>query len=877
MGAVGAEGEADAVASRPELDVLLAMLRHSTDLAGVLRPDGSLVPAPFGFLGYAPAHLAELRSFDLVHPDDVAGAAETLLAATTSSGRTSPFRCRLRHADGSWRIYEIVGTDMTDDPTIGGIVFNGRDVTESQDAEEAATAAERRWRRMLQSATESVTVVGSDGAVIFENGNSRMLGYDSWPPGPQPEDTGALVHPDDIVTARRRWGELLTTPGVTPPLLIRMRLGDGTWRWLESFATNLLHDPEVAGLIITTRDVTEREEAVAALQDETRLLDTLHTIGRQLAGELDLDLLLQNVTDAATDVTGAAFGAFFYNMVDDEGDSYLLYTLSGAPREAFADFPMPRATAVFAPTFEGTGPVRIDDVRADPRYGLSAPYHGMPEGHLQVCSYLAVPVVSRSGEVHGGLFFGHPEPGVFTERGERLAMGIAAHAAIAIDNARLYQGAQSELSARRMVEAELAHQATHDPLTGLPNRALLHDLLGHAVAHLHRGGRAIAVLLLDLDRFKVVNDSLGHAVGDHVLVSVAERLLAVVRPGDTVARLGGDEFVVVCDDLHGELDAVGLADRITSAFAEPFVVEQHVLRVTASIGIAMARSDGAAPDDLLRDADSVMYRAKAHGGNRWEIFDAGLRHRVVERLRVENDLRRALDAEELALYFQPVVDLATGEIVGAEGLARWEHPERGLILPDDFISVAEESGLVLPLGDWVLHQGCRQLAVWAKDDSTVDYSVSVNVSARQLVQSDIVTTVREALSVTGVDPGHLILELTETALMEDVEAAGAVLRRLRALGVQLWVDDFGTGYSSLIFLRRLPIDGLKIDRSFVAGLTSSAEDRVIVESIVSLAHSLGLVALAEGVETEQQAERLRDIGCDLAQGFLWSPAEPADA
>jgi diguanylate cyclase (GGDEF)-like protein/PAS domain S-box-containing protein len=856
------------------VSALLALLRHSTDLAGILEPDARLRPGTFGFLGYSAEELAGLHGSDLVHPDDWQLAAERLLSSSPEP--TSPVRLRLRLADGSWRTYDVMSTNLLDDPAVRGIVFNGRDVTDEQEAEAAALAAEQRWRRLLQHSTESVTVVAADGTVIFENGNGRMLGYKSWPPGDQPQDTGALVHPDDMAVARQRWHEMQTTPGASPPLLIRMRHADGTWRWLESFGTNLLDDPEVAGLIITTRDVTEREEAIAALRDETRVLDTLHTVGRRLAGELDLDLLLQAVTDAATDVTGAAFGAFFYNKVDEDGESYLLYTLSGAPREAFENFPMPRATAVFGPTFDGLGPVRADDVTKDPRYGLSAPYHGMPPGHLKVVSYLAVPVVSRSGEVHGGLFFGHPEVGVFTERGERLASGIAAHAAIAIDNARLYQGAQSELTARRHAEAELAHQATHDHLTGLPNRALLQDRLGQAVAHLDRGEGAVAVLLLDLDRFKVVNDSLGHAAGDRILIGVAARLLGAVRPGDTVARLGGDEFVVVCDDLHGELDAVGLADRVASAFADPFVVENQVLNVSASIGIALARDESASPEALLRDADSVMYRAKARGGNRWEIFDATLRHRVVERLRVETDLRRALDAEELALYFQPVISLVSGAVVGAEGLARWEHPDRGLILPDDFITVAEESGLVVPLGDWVLHEGCRRLAAWAKDEATAGHAISVNVSARQLMQSDIVAVVREALATTGVDPQRLILEITETALMEDVEVAGAVLRRLRALGVQLWVDDFGTGYSSLIYLRRLPIDGLKIDRSFVAGLTASAEDRVIVESIVSLAHSLGLVALAEGVETEQQSERLRDVGCDLAQGFLWSAATPAD-
>jgi EAL domain-containing protein (putative c-di-GMP-specific phosphodiesterase class I) len=267
-----------------------------------------------------------------------------------------------------------------------------------------------------------------------------------------------------------------------------------------------------------------------------------------------------------------------------------------------------------------------------------------------------------------------------------------------------------------------------------------------------------------------------------------------------------------------------------------------------------------------------MYRAKERGGARWEIFDAGLRAHVVERLQVETDLRRALDAEELVLYLQPVVSLQDGAVVGAEGLARWEHIDRGLVLPGEFIAVAEESGLVVPLGQHMLRQGCEQLARWARDEKTNQHSVAVNVSARQLVHGDLVAVVRGALAETHADPSRLCLELTETALMDDVETAGKVLRRLRALGVQVWVDDFGTGYSSLIYLRRLPLNGLKVDRSFVAGLATEEEDRVIVSGIINLAHNLGLVALAEGVETEEQAAWLRALGCDLAQGYLWSPA-----
>jgi len=482
--------------------------------------------------------------------------------------------------------------------------------------------------------------------------------------------------------------------------------------------------------------------------------------------------------------------------------------------------------------------------------------------------------VSRDGEVLGGLFFGHPEPGMFTERAERLAAGIAASAAVAIDNARLYQEAQEEIDARRVAEAELAHQATHDPLTGLPNRVLLHDRLRDALARVGDEFAAVSVLLLDLDRFKVVNDSLGHAVGDRILVAVAQRLQAAVRPGDTVARLGGDEFAILCAGINGAIDAVGVADGIAQAFAEPFVMGDAEPWLSASVGIAIGTDRDLDPNVLLRDADAVMYRAKERGRNRWEIFDESLREGAVERLRIETDLRRALAEDELVLHLQPLVSLVDGTVLGAEGLVRWEHPERGLMLPDEFIGVSEESGLVIPLGEQVLAQGCAQLARWAEQPENRSLTVSLNVSARQLVRADLVGAVKKALARSGSDPRRLCLEITETALMDDVDAAVRVLRTLRDLGVRLWIDDFGTGYSSLVYLRRLQLDGLKIDRSFVAGLTTEPEDHAIVAGTINLAHSLGLVALAEGVETAEQARELRRLGCDQAQGFLWSRAVP---
>ena len=848
-----------------EVEALLAMLRHARDAIGIVERDGSIRPGPSGFLGYTAEEVAGRFALDFVHPDEVASATGEMLDAMSSPGPTPTFKARVKHADGTWRWYEMQAINMFDDPHVGGLVFNGRDVTALVEAREEARRRETRWRSIMKSATERVTVADADGNVIFSTSDGMNMGHDPWSESTMKERLIDLMHPDDLAEGLARFSEILTTPGPSASILVRVRKGDGQWLWNELMPNNQLHNPDVRGIIFTTRDVHDRVEAMDRLQEETRVLESLHTIGRRLAAELDLDTLLQEVTDAGTAVTDAAFGTFFHRAQGPEGDLYTVYAVTGVPKEVVAGFPI-RVPWLFEPTFGGAGPVRIDDVQTDPRMGPNP---------LGVRSFLGVPVVSRSGEVHGGLFFGHTEAGAFTERGERLAVGIAAHAAIAIDNARLYQAAQREIQARAAAEAELAHQSTHDQLTGLPNRLLLHDRVGQALAHLQRGGHAVAVLLLDIDRFKVVNDSLGHTVGDRLLVEVAERLHEAVRPGDTVARLGGDEFALVCENINGELDAVGLADRVAAEFADPFLVGTAEVTVTASVGIAMATDTATDPDALLGDADAVMYRAKARGGNRGEIFDAGLRDRAVERLRVETALRRGLAAQEIAMYVQPIVALDSGDVVGGEGLARWEHASRGVVLPDEFVPVAEDSGLVVRLGEQMLRHGCRILGQWAGDPTTANRTLSVNVSAHQLLQGDLVGAVRRSLGMAGADPRRLSLEITETALMGDVEAAGNVLRRLRDLGVHLWVDDFGTGYSSLLHLRRLPLDGLKIDRSFVAGLATEEEDRVIVGGIINLAHSLGLIALAEGVETEQQAEHLRRLGCDLAQGYLWSPAIPA--
>jgi diguanylate cyclase (GGDEF)-like protein len=428
---------------------------------------------------------------------------------------------------------------------------------------------------------------------------------------------------------------------------------------------------------------------------------------------------------------------------------------------------------------------------------------------------------------------------------------------------------------RKRAEVALAHQALHDPLTELPNRALFLDRLEQALARAQRSSVNVAVLFLDLDRFKVVNDSLGHEAGDRLLVDVANRLRGVVRPGDTVARFGGDEFTILCD-VRGERDAVLIAERVAAAVEAPFTLDDNEAFLTTSLGIALTtgRVDARA-EALIRDADAAMYRAKERGKSRYELFDSNMRASAVDRLEIENALHRALDRGEFRVFYQPAVDLLTGEPIGVESLVRWQHPERGLVGPDEFIALTEETGLIVPLGAWVLREACRQWKVW-EESGTPAPRIAVNLSTRQLGQPDLVEVVADVLEETGMDPAQLSLEITESTVLEDTESALGTLEALKRQGVRISLDDFGTGYSSLALLKRLPVDELKVDRSFVMGLGRDPKDSPIVSTVVGLAEALGLAAIAEGVETAAQAEELRRIGCRLAQGFYFARPQPAE-
>ena len=441
-------------------------------------------------------------------------------------------------------------------------------------------------------------------------------------------------------------------------------------------------------------------------------------------------------------------------------------------------------------------------------------------------------------------------------------------------------GVATDISERRRLERELEHRAFHDSLTGLPNRDLLADRLGHALGRTERRGSKVAVLFLDLDNFKYVNDSLGHDAGDELLVVAASRIRSVLRPEDTVSRLGGDEFVVLLEDVTGEEEAAEVAERVIRALKPPIPLGDEEVFVTASIGLALGTAgSGRTREALLGDADAAMYRAKEKGRNGYRVFHPEMRAAPARRLRLEGDLRRALERGELTLFYQPQALVETGEIVGAEALLRWMHPERGLVGPAEFIRLAEETGLIVPIGRWVLGEACRQAKAWQDERPAHPFrTMSVNLSARQFEDPALLEHVAEALGASGLVPSGLTLEITEGALMEDVPSTFAALQGLKDLGVGLAIDDFGTGYSSLSYLKRFPVDVVKVDRSIVSGVERDSGNEAIMAATIAMARAMDLSAVAEGVETAEEAAKLRAMGCAVGQGYYWwKPSPPEEA
>lgn len=639
-------------------------------------------PAAQELFGYSRDELLRLNARDLyADPTD----RETFRDRVAEDGSVEEYEVRLRRSDGS-EIDCLLTTTARRNGSGEVVGYEGlvMDVTERKKAERSLRASERYFRSLIENALDTITILDPDGIIVYQSPSSiRVLGY-------EPEDlVGTEVfdhlHPDDADPAREEFVSTLDDRAVRHPIEVRFRHRDGSWRTLEVIAQNLLHDPDVGGVVVNARDVTARKRA----------------------------------------------------------------------------------------------------------------------------------------------------------------------------------------------EDQLVYESLHDRLTGLPNRALLMDRVEQLLRRARRpGAPGFSVLFLDMDNFKVVNDSLGHMAGDRLLIAVAHRLETCLRPGDTVARLGGDEFTMLLDSTDDVAEAARVAERIHQELRRPFLLDGQEVFTSVSIGIATSSSGYGEPEEILRDADLAMYRAKGTGRGRHEVFDRKMHDQAVANLELETGLRRALEREEFRLHYQPIIELAEGRVTAFEALLRWDHPERGLLLPGEFLDVAEESGLIISIGWWVLEEACVHMVEWMEAGRPVP--VQVNLSGVQLRQADLVDGIGDLLERTGA-PGELLtLELTESSMMADAEATVRTLESLRDLGITISIDDFGTGYSSLSYLHRFPTHRVKIDRSFVAALADRTETGGFVQVIVDLARDLGMDVVAEGIETAAQLQRLRELECGLGQGFYFARAVPPE-
>jgi diguanylate cyclase (GGDEF)-like protein len=643
-----------------------------------------------------------------------------------------------------------------------------------------------------------------------------------------------FTHPDDLGrSVENRESIVNGVTRVDAPLVKRYLRPDGSI--VDAIVTTALVEPADGDpyFFSQLQDVTEQRRAE---RQQTVIVD----IGRRALECSDVVALMSEATQMVREILGAAGCMTNRRLADGtirtvaaDGQNYDLTIPAGAPSQA-------------GYTLEVGAPVVSNDLAAEPRFSVPTIVieHGLNRG-------LSVPIPERAGANHVMLAHGHANARLFSIEDARFMQAVGHVIAGALD--------------RAATELELRRRALEDPLTGLANRALLASQLEAELRHSRRLDAQVCVLALDLDRFKTVNDTLGHSTGDTLLRRVAARLTACVREEDLVARPGVDEFTVVCTRTATDHAISEVAQRLIHCMAEPFEIGDHEVFVAASVGVAVSEHGRETAEELLRDADAAMHRAKELGGGRFEAFDVALRHHLTERMALERDLRHALERDQLDLYYQPLVELVDDRVLGFEALLRWHHPERGLVAPDQFIPIAEETGLIVAIGSWVLRRVCRQLAQWPEE-----VYASANLSALQ-IKPELVTEVTEQLAQHAITPQRLVLEITESMVLDP--STKPVVASLRALGVQLALDDFGTGYSSLGSLQRFPLDIVKLDRSLIESITHGT-GVAVVRAAAELGQALGVDVIAEGIESQAQLDALRDLGCPIGQGYLFAKPLP---
>ncbi|MEO8899281.1 MAG: EAL domain-containing protein [Candidatus Dormibacter sp.] len=784
----------------------------ATDLGGIVLAWNAQAEQVYG---WSAAEAIGLPIATLVVPPDGGVTPEAILEQLRG-GQSWEGEYRIRRRDGRELMLHAVASPLRDEGgDIAAFVGLAVDVTKERQASLAVLEA------VIGNCSTSLTVVGADNRVVLTLGDTQM----------RPIHTMA--------------GEVLG--GGIGRKVVEL---DG--RTYDTAAV-ALPDPVAGpgGVAFVATDITER----LAGERRLRALNIVSRLGFMALGLADTAA----VFDAAV-TSLAAFGlrqVTLYELLGG-GESVLVRAVAGEDVRVARGDVIARSAVPMTDQVLLTGePVRVDDFTTDSR--------------------LIVPPGSRFASLGSGL--GVP----IRVNGETVG-ALTAHSRADNDfdahDVDFYESAANVISGameRSRYENNLRYDATHDRLTSLPNRILLQDRLAQALSRSgRRQSRPLAVLVADLDQFKLVNDSLGHDAADRLLGMAGARLGEAVRPSDTVARVGGDEFVILCEDLVDVTEAATVARRVTERIRDAFLVDGREVSMTMSIGIAVS-SEEATVEGLLRDADVAMHRAKERGRGTYELFDDALRTRLDHRVGIEQGLRRALDRDQFVVAYQPIVDVASGRVSEAEAVLRWTRENGRPVAPAEFIPIAEETGMIVPIGAWVLRRACEDAVRWnARFGPAEPVAVSVNLSARQVSHPDLVATVVHALESAGLAPELLRLEITETALMEEGSVGTATLRTLDGLGVRLSVDDFGTGYSSLMYLREYPIRVLKVDRYFVAGLGTNPEDEAIVQAVIALAHSLGLTATAEGVETLEQLRRVRTLECDAAQGYLWSAAVQID-
>jgi diguanylate cyclase (GGDEF)-like protein/PAS domain S-box-containing protein len=797
---------------------LRALVAAAPDPLVVVDAHGRIVVASdsFGALtGLDPVTVAGLAWTELVHPDD-----RHRLVPRGAHAADARTEVRVRSGDG-WRHCAVAATDRTADPDVAAVVVAVHDVTARHAAEQALAAAEARYRALVQHSADAMVVLDDDGRIRYVSSSfERLCGLA--PAELEHASFASLCHPDDLDRLAGALRDVRRDPDARVPVELRVAHTAEGWRWHEACVSNRLDDPAVAGILLNVRDVADRKRAEELLAREARVHELI-------AGDYPLATVLE------------AFACLLEAHVPQS--ACVIEVLGGEQVVRVAPSRPDLASTV--PPFAGAdgGAPAVSVAAVAPRSGdrfsvrWSAPVHldeRAPPGAV-----VSMFLVDRSAV-----------PAV-----EAVFARLLPLAVVAIDHAR--------------TRARLEGRAAHDALTGLPNRTGLAERLRDAVARARDAGTLVAVMHVDLDHFKRVNDDLGHDGGDRLLMAVAKRLSARVRTRDTVARLGGDEFVVVMEDLASPDDVRAAAGRLREALTRPVDVDGRAFHVGASIGVALARA-GAELGDVLRTAEDATCRAKKRGRNRVEIAPRGAPEDGAARPSRAAELHEAIEREEFVVHYQPIVQLADLRVVGAEALVRWQHPTAGLLAPGEFVPDAEESGLIGDIGWLVFEQACRFVRAAPR------LRVAVNVSARQLTDETFVPRLLSLLRRHDVEPARLKIELTESLLADEHGDSLATLARLRSSGFGVAIDDFGTGYSSLAYLHKLPVTELKIDRSFVSPLGRGREHDSLVVAIVGLAEALGLAVVAEGVETAEQAEMLRTLGCAFAQGYLFGRPQPAE-